>query len=170
MSAVLKLAIIDKIAEMLKDITAANGYYSTIREVNKIDVSYEQGAQLPRVNILANATTYSDGEGTYEAGRLLKKFSVTLDVYFEANSESDKQTKMAQLEADLEIRFGDPTIDGDPNYNMDASAYNLENTCLVVNFVDSIPYSLDEYQHIGNFEMTLDIYYRQKRNDPTQQY
>jgi hypothetical protein len=163
----IELTQLNKIAAMCKQITTDNGYYKTIREVNKGDVGYESGARLPRINILIGGLDYANSSKN-ESHRLLKNRAYILDVYYEANNLSEAQSEGIKLLADLEIRFFDNTPNGNTNYNQTANAHQLENTCLVVLPAAVTFWETLENQNVYNFELEIAVYSRQNARNPSQ--
>ena len=153
--------IIDKIAEMLLDITVASGNYNfTILEVNKEDVSIDNIKQFPAVNILVGPDTYLNPTAN-EAGRLIKTLNVTLDCYLD--EVENKQAEAAKFVADIELRFHNDT----PG---ETSAYNLEGKCLTLLPVDSVIFDIMSTSDKFGIEHQMDVKYRQSRKDPTLLY
>jgi len=161
---VVELEIIDSIAKMLRDIKTSNNYLSTVAEVNKEEKSVEDMRQFPAVNIVKGITEYSDPQFS-ESGKHTKTLNVVLDCYLQG--KENKQTILTKFLADLEIRFADDTIGGNTNFNQTATAYNLENKCLIVIFVNAVPFSVEGEKHWYGIELSMQVKFRQKRSDPT---
>jgi len=162
--AVVLLDIIDQIDKMLKDITKANGYINDIGESNKEEVSFENLRQFPAVNIINGTTDYLNPAFS-ESGKHTKTANIILDCYLKG--EEDKQKRMINFVADLESRFGDDTIDGNPAFSQTANAFNLENKSLIVIFVNAIPFSIEGEKHFFGVEFSMQVKFRQSRKDPT---
>lgn len=153
-------AIIEKIAEMARDITTTNGYNNSVLEVNTEDVSFENLREFPAINVLIGTETYLNNTLS-EAGRLMKTMNVTLDCYLRGSEE--RQKFAAKFAADLELRFCDDTPGA-------SSAYNLEGEALIVLPVSSTPFNIANNEELYGFEWVMQVKYRQQRKDPTVQY
>lgn len=156
--------IVEKIAEMAKDITTANGYNHTVLETNTEEVSVENIDQFPCINVLTGTEEYSDPEET-EGGRLVNTFNVVLDCYLEGEENKQKETSL--LVADIKKRFFQDQDTDPPN---GIFAYNLEGTCNIALPVRSEPFNVESTKHLFGFEFTMEIHYRQSRDDPTVLY
>lgn len=164
MADVVALQQINQIAKMLLDIKKSNGYLSDVREVNKEEVSIENIKQFIAVNIITAITDYSNPELS-DAGKHVKTMNVVLDCYL--RGKENKQKNMLNFLADLEIRFGDNTPDGNPAFSQTATAYNLENKALIVIFNQAIPFSVEGEKHIFGIEFLVEVKFRQSMVDPT---
>jgi len=164
---VLRIQHLEKIVKMAKDIKTVNGYLNTIRTVNEVDTSVEELAnQLPAINVNILNLNYLNAT-TNEAGKLIKIQRYLLDVYWQGNSDIEKQRIGLKLLADLEIRFHDRTIGGNSNYRMTASAFNLEDTAFVCLPADVNQWAVPGYTHMSNFTYEMDVHFRQSLTDPT---
>ena len=161
---VLQLNIIDKIAEMLKRIQKSNGFLCNVDEVNKQDVSPENIREFPAINISTGPTTYVNPTNS-EAGRLVKTIEIILDVYIKG--KEDKEIKLANLLADIEKTFFRDEDTDPPNR---IYAYNLERQCNIVIPVSCYPFNVIKDEHLYGFQFTMQVKFRQSRNDPTVLY
>lgn len=152
--------ILDKLAEMLADITTANGYRQNIYEVNKEDVSVEKIKEFPAINIIIGPIDYRNQSGN-AAGRLVKIMTVMLSYFME--SPENRPKMRIDGTADLEKRFCDDTVSADP-------AYNLEGKSLILIPIQCIPFSIDDGKNRFGFDWTAEVHFRQSRKNSTQQY
>jgi hypothetical protein len=160
MSDVCQLQIIDKLVEVLKRIKIASGYRTDVMEVNKKEVSFENIKKFPAINIIVGQEDYLNPPVS-EAGRLTKTLNVVLDAYID--TKADKQTKISNLIADIELLLYDDTVRA-------LNVFNLEGKCFMLLPVRNTPFNLDSTDIQCGFEHELQVKYRQSRKDPTLLY
>lgn len=160
--------ILQTIALMLLDIKKSNNYYFDMGQAQTEEVSIEDIREFPAVNVLMGPVDYLTGRGGSEAGRLVKTLNITLDTYI--RGEEDKQLYITRMLADLEIRFGNDTVNGSTAYNQEANAWDVEGEALATIFTSALPFSVDSEKHLFGVEFQMQIKYRQDRNDPTVMY
>ena len=154
---------------MCGDITLANNYLTDIREVNIGDVPIESITDFPCINVNAGTTTYLNPIQN-EAGKLMKTFSVVLEVFIRENEPRVREEALINVIADLETRFADDTLNGNPTYNQTATAWNIENNVLIAQPTSAEIFDLESYKDILGVAFSLEIKIRQRRNNNSQNY
>jgi len=158
MADVVRQVIVDKIVEMARGITTANSFRTNVSEVNNEDKSVERIKEFPAINVIVGVEEYLNPLQN-EAGKLIKTMNVVLDCYL--RNKENKQSLIAKLVADLELRFCDDTISATP-------AYNLEGKALIVLPVRTTPFDVMAGENnVFGVEFEMEIKYRQSRKDPT---
>lgn len=165
----IQLTIIEKVTSMCREISHENNYYTDVREVNVGDVPVEQMTDFPCINVNATTTSYLNPQQN-EAGKLMKTFVVLIECFINENEARVREENIIKFIADLERRFADDTIGGNTSLNQTASAFNVEGTALIAQPISTDIFDLESYKDVLGFAFTLEIKFRQKRNDVTKQY
>jgi hypothetical protein len=164
-----QLQALEAIKKMCEEITLENNYLTGVREVNVGDVPMEVIKQFPAININAGGTTYLNPIQN-EAGKLMKTFNVLIEAFITETEPRVREEKLINIIADLETRFADDTIDGNPTYNQTKTAFNLENTVLICQPISAEIFDLESYKDTLGVAFQLEIKIRQRRNDNSQNY